>query len=124
MADCKDPRARAVLAFLIPVFYPEKPTRVTVTWANTIFSSFKDKWAINCGLLMSELISKLLKSLPRAKNTPLSSYLAHLYHQTELLSPDELRGWTAQDKIWRYSDSELEAGTGDSDLGPPEPSPV
>ena len=73
---------------------------------------------------MSELISKLLKSLPKAKSTSLSSYLAHLYHQTELLSPDELRGWTAQDKIWRYGDSESEAGTGDSDSGPPELSPV
>lgn len=40
MADCKDSRAQAVLAFLIPIFYPEKPTRVTVTWANTILSYF------------------------------------------------------------------------------------
>ena len=92
MVDCKDPRARAVLAFLIPVFCPEKSTRVTVTWANTIFGSFQGKRAVDWILLMTELVSKLLKSLPRAKSTLLSSYLAHLYHQTELLSPDELRG--------------------------------
>ena len=124
VADCKDPRARAVLAFLIPIFYPEKPTRITVTWANTIFGSFEGKRAVDWGLLMSELITKLLKSLPRAKSTPLSSYLAHLYHQAELLSPDELRGWTAQDKIWKYGDSESETGAGDSDSDPPAPSPV
>jgi hypothetical protein len=29
MADCKDSRIRAVYAFLIPVFYPDKPTRIT-----------------------------------------------------------------------------------------------
>ena len=30
-ADCKDDRARAVLSFVIPIFYPEKPTRITAT---------------------------------------------------------------------------------------------
>ena len=30
VADCKDPRARAVFAFLIPIFYPEKPSRITI----------------------------------------------------------------------------------------------
>ena len=50
----------------------------------------------------------------------MSSYLAHLYHQTELLSPDELLGWAAHDKIWKYGDTESEEGTGDSDSSPPE----
>jgi hypothetical protein len=93
VADCKDRRARAVLAFLIPVFYPEKPTRVTITWANTIFGSFQGKREVDWSLLMSQLISKLLKSLPKVKSTPLSSYLAHLYHQEELLSQEEILSW-------------------------------
>jgi hypothetical protein len=29
--DCKDPRHRWLLAFLIPIVYPEKPNRITVT---------------------------------------------------------------------------------------------
>ena len=124
VADCKDGRARAVLGFLIPVFYPEKPTRVTVTWANTIFGSFQGKREVDWSWLMSELIVKLLKSLPRAKSTPLSSYLAHLYHQEELLSPEEIRSWTAQDKIWSYGDTESDAGSGESDPDPGELSPV
>ena len=101
---------------MILVFYPKKPTRVTVTWASTIFDSFQGKRVVDWSLLMSELVSKLLKSLPRAKSTPLLSYLTSLYHQTELLSLDELRDWTARDKIWRYGDTDSEAGTGDSDL--------
>ena len=35
IADCEDSRSKRVLEFLIPIFYPEKPTRVTVTVGNT-----------------------------------------------------------------------------------------
>ena len=93
LVDCKDHRARAVLAFLIPVFHPDKPSRITATWTNTILGSFRDARAVDWGQLLAELISKLVKSLPKSKETPWSSYLAHLYHQTELLNPDALRSW-------------------------------
>lgn len=43
ITDCIDDKARAVLSFLIPIFYPEKPTRVTGTWASTILGSFRMK---------------------------------------------------------------------------------
>ena len=39
VVDCKEPRARKVLEFLIPLLYPEKPTRVTITMGNTIFGA-------------------------------------------------------------------------------------
>ena len=39
IADCEDSRAKRVLEFLIPILYPEKPTRVTVTVGNTIFGA-------------------------------------------------------------------------------------
>jgi hypothetical protein len=35
--DCTDRWHRRVLAFLIPILYPEKPNRITVTLDNTIF---------------------------------------------------------------------------------------
>ena len=37
--DCEDSKAKRVLEFLIPILYPEKPTRVTVTVGNTIFGA-------------------------------------------------------------------------------------
>ena len=37
VADCKEARTRRVLEFLVPLLYPEKPTRVTITVGNTIF---------------------------------------------------------------------------------------
>ena len=39
VVDCKDPRAKKVLEFLVPLLYPEKPTRVTITVGNTIFGA-------------------------------------------------------------------------------------
>ena len=39
MVDCKEPRARRVLEFLVPLLYLEKPTRVTITVGNTIFGA-------------------------------------------------------------------------------------
>ena len=39
VADCKDPRIKRVLEFLVPLLYPEKPTRVTITVGNTIFGA-------------------------------------------------------------------------------------
>jgi hypothetical protein len=79
ITDCKDPKARAVLAYLIPIFYPEKPMRITSTWASTILGAFRRKREVDWALLMHELVVKLVKALPKAKGTPLSSYLAHLY---------------------------------------------
>ena len=39
VVDCKDPRVKRVLEFLVPLLYPEKPTRVTITVGNTIFGA-------------------------------------------------------------------------------------
>ena len=39
VADCEDVRTKRVLEFLIPILYPEKPTRITVMVGNTIFGA-------------------------------------------------------------------------------------
>ena len=39
VADCKEARTRRVLEFLVPLLYPEKPTKVTITVGNTIFGA-------------------------------------------------------------------------------------
>ena len=39
VVDCKDPRAKRVLEFLVPLLYSKKPTRVTITVENTIFGA-------------------------------------------------------------------------------------
>ena len=39
LLDCKDPRAKRVLEFLIPILYLEKLARVRVIVGNTIFGA-------------------------------------------------------------------------------------
>ena len=39
VVDCKDPRERRVLEFVVSILYPEKPTQVAVTISNTIFGA-------------------------------------------------------------------------------------
>ena len=119
--DCRDKRVRAVLAFLLPIFYPEKPHRLTITWANTIVGSFQGKREVQWGLLLNDVISKLLKALPKAKITPLSSYLPHLYRHKNLLTPEEQLSWTTQEKLWSYGDIDSDSV---SVSGESEPQPV
>ena len=40
LPECMDPKARQMLKFLVPILYPEKPARVTVTVGNTIFGAY------------------------------------------------------------------------------------
>ena len=37
--DCKNPREHRVVEFLLPILYPEKPKRLSITMANTIFGA-------------------------------------------------------------------------------------
>jgi hypothetical protein len=45
--DCTDVRHRCVLAFLVPILYPEKPNRITVTMGNTIFGALNGGRKVN-----------------------------------------------------------------------------
>ena len=37
--QCEDIYVHRMLEFLVPILYPEKPTQVTITLANTIFEA-------------------------------------------------------------------------------------
>ena len=39
VVDCVDPREKRVLEFIVPILYLEKPARIIVTVANTIFGT-------------------------------------------------------------------------------------
>ena len=43
VVDCKDPRIKRVLEFLVPLLYPKKSTRVTITIGNTIFAALSEE---------------------------------------------------------------------------------
>ena len=56
VVDCKDPRAKRVLEFLVPLLYPEKPTRVTITVDNTIFGALSGERPVDWGIVVKDLV--------------------------------------------------------------------
>ena len=79
LLECKDPRARRMLEFVVPILYPEKPTRVTVTIRNTIFRVYTREREVNCALVMRDTVKRLLTRIGKSKPTPICPYLLHLY---------------------------------------------
>ena len=52
VAKCVDPRERKVLEFVVPILYPEKPSRVTVMVGNTIFGALSRIRKVSWGLVI------------------------------------------------------------------------
>ena len=89
VADCKDPRVKRVLEFLVPLLYPKKPTRVTITVGNTIFGALSGERPVDWGIVVKDLVQRLLSEMGKSKATPICPYIFHLYHSHELLLPTE-----------------------------------
>ena len=47
VGDCVDSRERRVLEFVVPIMYPEKPSRVTLKMGNTIFGALSKVRKVN-----------------------------------------------------------------------------
>ena len=90
IANYEDSRAKRVLEFLIPILYPEKPTRVTVTVRNTIFGALLDERKVDWGVVLQAVVAKLVEGARKLKATPIGPYLFHLYRGQELLSGEEM----------------------------------
>ena len=89
VVDCKEPRAKRVLEFLVPLLYLEKPTRVTITVGNTIFGALSGERPVDWGVVVKDLVQRLFSGMGRSKATPIYPYVFHLYHSHELLLPAE-----------------------------------
>ena len=90
IADCEVSRAKRVLEFLIPILYPEKPTRITITVGNTIFGALLGEQKVDWGVVLQTVVAKLLKEARKLKATPIGPYPFHLYMGQEVLNGEEL----------------------------------
>jgi hypothetical protein len=117
--DCKDPRHRRLLAFLIPIVYPEKPNRITVTWDNMIFGALNGGRKVNWARIITTLIIQLAARVGKSRATPICPFLFHLYERKELLKPEEEKSWKIQEGMLKYGESGLEdeggSGSGSED---------
>ena len=80
VVDCKDPRAKRVLEFLVPLLYPEKPMRVTITVGNTIFGALSRERLVDSGIVVKDLVQRLLSGMGKSNATLICPYVVHLYH--------------------------------------------
>ena len=114
VVDCKDPRVKRVLEFLVPLLYPEKPTRVTITVGNTIFGALSRERPVDWGIVVKDLVQRLLFGMGKSKTTPICPYIFHLYHSHELLLPAEKKEYRIQEALMKHnveSEEEEELGS-------------
>ena len=103
VADCKDPRVKRVLEFLVPLLYPEKPTRVTITVGNTIFGALSGERLVDWRIVVKDLVQRLLSGMGKSKATPICPYVFHLYHSHELLLPTEKKEYRIQEALAKHN---------------------
>jgi hypothetical protein len=109
--DCTDPRHRRVLAFLVPILYPEKPNRITVTMGNTIFGALNGGRKVNWARIITNLVIQLAARVGKSRASPICPFLYHLYERKELLKPEEEKQWKIQEAMMKYGES----GSSDED---------
>jgi hypothetical protein len=93
--DCKDERERRMLAFLVPIFSPEKPYNITLTLANTLLLTYSEKKVVDWGNIIGELVHKLVTNTKRGQPSYIGPFLFHLYAHGNLLTDEEETQWTS-----------------------------
>ena len=78
-----------MLDFIVPILYLEKPTQITITLSNTIFGALSGRRKVSWGLVMQELIGKLVFGLEKGKPSPICPYFFHPYSNYKCLREGE-----------------------------------
>jgi hypothetical protein len=109
--DCTDVRHRRVLAFLVPILYPENPNWVAVTIGNTIFGALNGGRKVNWARIISNLVVQLVARVGKSRASPICPFLYYLYERKELLRVEEEKNWKIQEAMMKYGES----GSSDED---------
>ena len=100
--DCRNPRERKLLEFLVPIVHLDKPTWVTRTIGNTIFGALSGERPVDWGKVFSELVQRLVGGAGKSKPTPICPFLYHLYECKGLLTEEEETDYTTVKELNRY----------------------
>ena len=115
-----------MLEFLVPILYPEKPTRVTVMVGNTIFGALLGERKVDWGILLQAVVAKLVDGVQKFKAMPIGPYLFHLYMGQELLNREEMVAYEIGLDLRKYdctSDPDPDQGQDSPTRSDPTPSP-
>ena len=87
-SNYRNPRERRVLEFLMPILYPERPKRISLTMANTLFDALSGARPVNWGLLIHKIVGRAIPNIGR-KPSYLSPFILHLYKHYDCIKPEE-----------------------------------
>ena len=85
---CRNLREQGVLEFLLAILNPDKPKRISLTMANTLFGAMSGVRPVNWGLIIHELVEKSLPHIGR-KPSVLSPFILHLYQHYDCFTAEE-----------------------------------
>ena len=122
--ECRNPRERKLLEFLVPIVHPDKPIRVTRTIGNTIFGALSRNRLVDWGKVFSELVQQLVGGAGKSKPTPICPFLYHLYECKGLLTEEEETDYTTAKELNRYRitpERDQDSDSGVLQLTGPEP---
>ena len=75
---CKNPREGRMLEFMMPILNPDKPKRVTLTVANTLFGALSGVRPVNWGVIIQDIVEKGIL-LTGQRTSYLTPFILHLY---------------------------------------------
>ena len=75
---CKNPKERRILEFMMPILNPEKPKRVTLTVANTLFGALSGVRPVNWGIIIQDIVEKGIPLIGQ-RTSYLTPFILHLY---------------------------------------------
>ena len=103
VSDCKNVKTRQVLEFVVPILYPEKPTRVTVTIGNTIFGALSGKREVDWALVIQNIVKRLLARVGKSKPTPICPYVFHLYYSHDAIRLDNKKVYLVRESMLKHN---------------------
>ena len=109
-------KARRMLEYIIPIFYPKKPTQVIVMVGNIVFGASERD--VNWALVMRDTVKRLLTRISKLKPTPICTYLLHLYIAYNAVQPDNKKAYLVIESFMKHDvepDEEQPEGTENSD---------
>ena len=112
-----------MLEFIMPILNPEKPKRITLTMANTMFGALSGVRPVNWGMLIHEVVSRAIPYIGR-KPSYLSPFIMHLYQHygCTTIEEDDMLIIAAEEVAYKLQPVVLDTSTS-SDHAIPEAPP-
>ena len=121
----RNPRVRRMLEFMMPILNLEKPKRITLTVANTMFGALSGVRLVNWGLVIHEIVARGIHLIGR-KPSYLSPFIMHLYqyHGCTTVDEDDMLLLAAEEVVYKLQPVAEDTSTeGDHPIPDAPPSP-